>query len=71
MQEEKIVDIENQVRSEKLGTTSENRGDKEMLRLEEMVGLEEMLKIEFPNPSRYELDGGGFLAGRANQEIKL
>jgi hypothetical protein len=66
MQEEKIVDTEKQIQSEELGTTSENRGDKEMLQLEEMVGLEEMLRIEFPNPSRYELDGGGFVAGRTN-----
>ncbi|KAK6002264.1 hypothetical protein QM012_001902 [Aureobasidium pullulans] len=38
---------------------------------EEMLGLEEMLKIKFPSPSRYELDAGGFVEGRANWEIKF
>ncbi|THW88342.1 hypothetical protein D6D15_06039 [Aureobasidium pullulans] len=40
-------------------------------KLEEMVGLEEMLRIKFPTPSRYELDAGSFVEGRANWEIKL
>lgn len=38
---------------------------------EDMLGLEEMLRIAFPSPSRYELDAGGFVEGRANWEIKL
>lgn len=38
---------------------------------QEMLGLEEMLRIEFPSPSRYELDAGGFVEGRANWEIKF
>jgi hypothetical protein len=62
MQEGKIVDTKKQVQSEELEMMSEHREDKEMLRLEEMVGLEEMLRIDFPNPSRYELDGGEFIA---------
>ncbi|KAG9555493.1 hypothetical protein KCU71_g14327, partial [Aureobasidium melanogenum] len=37
----------------------------------DMLGLEEMLRIAFPSPSRYELDAGGFVEGRANWEIKL
>jgi len=76
MQEEKIVhhgDMEKQVQKKEL-EMDENRSKKEgpeTLALEEMVGLEEMLKIDFPDPARYELDGGSFVGGRANREIKL
>ncbi|KEQ63080.1 uncharacterized protein M437DRAFT_65689 [Aureobasidium melanogenum CBS 110374] len=77
MQEEKIV--QQQVMQAEGG---EEPGEKVLgggkdgermlgLGLEEMVGLEEMLRIEFPSPSRYELDAGGFVEGRANWEIKL
>jgi hypothetical protein len=77
IQEEKIVyqgDMEKQDKSRnEFGMVNENRIQKEeeRLELEEMVGLEEMLRIDFPNPSRYELDGGSFVEGRANWEIKL
>ncbi|THY97501.1 hypothetical protein D6C92_03367 [Aureobasidium pullulans] len=57
---------------------SDQQGDQERglamteeQKLEEMVGLEEMLRIKFPTPSRYELDAGSFVEGRANWEIKL
>jgi len=76
MQEEKIVhhgDMEKQGRNKEL-RIDEDRSKKEgpeMLALEEMVGLEEMLRIDFPDPARYELDGGSFVGGRANWEIKL
>lgn len=75
MQEEKIAlpeDTEKQIQNEELG--SQDRGkreEREMLALEEMVGLEEMLKIDFPDPARYELDGGSFVQGRANWEGRL
>lgn len=76
MQEEKIVHHENmekQVQNKELGSDGDGvkREEQEMLALEEMVGLEEMLKIDFPDPVRYELDGGSFVQGRANWEIKL
>lgn len=75
MQEEKIAlpeDTEKQIQNKELG--SQDRGkreEREMLALEEMVGLEEMLKIDFPDPARYELDGGSFVQGRANWEGRL
>ncbi|KAG9654036.1 hypothetical protein KCU95_g10196, partial [Aureobasidium melanogenum] len=49
------------------GEKSGQKDDEE----EDMLGLEEMLRIAFPSPSRYELDAGGFVEGRANWEIKL
>lgn len=75
MQEEKIVhhgDIEKQVQNKEM-KIDEDRSRKEgpeLLALEEMVGLEEMLRIDFPDPARYELDGGNFVERRANWEIK-
>lgn len=77
MQEGKIVQCQDAEKEG--GEGQEERGiggrkDEERmlgLGLEEMIGLEEMLRIEFPSPSRYELDAGGFVEGRANWEIKL
>lgn len=77
MQEEKIVQQQDMQAEGGEGSGEKGRGsgkDQERvlgLGLEEMVGLEEMLRIEFPSPSRYELDAGGFVEGRANWEIKL
>lgn len=58
MQEEKIVhreDMEKQVQNKELGMDESggNREEQETLALEEMVGLEEMLRIDFPDPARY------------------
>ncbi|KEQ97931.1 hypothetical protein AUEXF2481DRAFT_703942 [Aureobasidium subglaciale EXF-2481] len=59
---------------EKLETQTRRDGDNaslDELKLEEMIGLEEMLKIRFPSPAAYELDAGSFVEGRANWEIKF
>jgi len=76
MQEEKIVhhgDMEKQVQNKEMemDEDSSKKEGPEMLALEEMVGLEEMLRIDFPDPARYELDGGSFVQGRANWENKV
>ncbi|KAH0283045.1 hypothetical protein M436DRAFT_65992 [Aureobasidium namibiae CBS 147.97] len=76
MQEEKIAhhgDMEEQVQNKemRIGEDMSRSEGPEMLALEEMVGLEEMLRIDFPDPARYELDGGSFVEGRANWEIKV
>lgn len=69
MLDEKIVQHQNaEVDVEKEQREEEGNGGKDE---EEMLGLEEMLRITFPSPSRYELDAGGVVEGRANWEIKL
>lgn len=69
MQDEKIVQHQNsEAEPEKEQREEERSVGKDE---EEMLGLEEMLRIAFPSPSRYELDAGGFVEGRANWEIKL
>ncbi|KAG9518320.1 hypothetical protein KCV07_g5679, partial [Aureobasidium melanogenum] len=70
-QDEKIVQHQNVEEAEvdKGQGEGEKSGQKDDE--EDMLGLEEMLRIAFPSPSRYELDAGGFVEGRANWEIKL
>lgn len=67
MQDEKIVQHQD-AKAEEGQREKEKSGAKDE---QEMLGLEEMLRIEFPSPSRYELDAGGFVEGRANWEIKF
>ncbi|CAD0110709.1 unnamed protein product [Aureobasidium uvarum] len=75
MQDEKIVRHEDAEAEIDKGQRDEEEevecGRMEEDKEEEMLGLEDMLRIEFPNPTRYELDAGGFVEGRANWEIKL
>lgn len=71
MQDDKIVQ---QRRNQEVDFEKEQREEEEEksdAKDGEMLGLEEMLRIAFPSPSRYELDAGGFVEGRANWEIKL
>ncbi|KAG9752535.1 hypothetical protein KCU73_g6083, partial [Aureobasidium melanogenum] len=70
-QDEKIVQHQNveEVEVDRGQGEGEKSGQKDDE--EDMLGLEEMLRIAFPSPSRYELDAGGFVEGRANWEIKL
>ncbi|KAG9958863.1 hypothetical protein KCU61_g7991, partial [Aureobasidium melanogenum] len=73
-QDEKIVQQHQSVeqaevdKGQREGEISGHQKDDEE---KDMLGLEEMLRIAFPGPSRHELDAGGFVEGRANWEIKL